>query len=584
MKISSLSLGAIVAAVVSVAACGGGSGGGESSEDPGTASVGSFSSLPSVDLSNYDYSASGAQAMIAKSMHVGKAVGAASSNKSRAGCEVNSQKDNIIRQSKMAQLERCFPEAMEAGSLISIPSDEYAYYHISVPAEPGGPGEKGGGCGGAGGKSLYMRLGRFTGGSELHVDTCFDRGSGVTQAGSSTYRASGDDYLVSVVRVDSCGDQTFNGSLNIAFSGVSVANGVATFDDTTGQVVVDGAMRDNFGRGSIHFGAFASDHHNEVRGAFTANFDDEVMGGTQAFTNKVFSQFGGAEATKTGSAKFYFNGSFPAFPVSNMVPPGMPDSAKPQFFQFMSTMLGTTVNAANYTTLYTCPNPACSPEDPAGCQPVLDTDGDHMCSQEMTKVESFSISGTPPDLTFLLIDSANSAFFTAVNAFDLANIAIPADAAIPFTRDWNCQPSGSWIEVDPTNADLTAAQFAALQSKMEACQAIQQSAQEFKGMGEYRCHEEEVQNNVQGKGECTSGECQFDPWEGLQCFPETATGMGPLKKLWDDNPVTDHGALQTWLGSYDILRTLCTHCKESKGETPGGGLPADSCGIFAPQP
>lgn len=548
MRNKLLSLGFVAFAALWCASCGGAASGGSS----GTATVASLSSLPSVDLSNYDYSSSGGSAMIAK-------VEAASSSaqSSRAGCEANSQKDNAIKQSMMAQLSRCYPEAMEAGGLISIPTGSYGYYRIAVPKSDDFSVNSE--------KTMYMRLGRFGEGSILHVDMCQDRGSGAAQNDSSTYTASGSDYIVNVVHAETHGEFSFSGSFDVTFKGATVTNGTVAFD-AAGEVLADGVFIDNFGKGRMHFGAFPADEHNEIQGIFHNSFTDPTFG-TQDFESKVYALFGGAGTTKTGTALFSFDGSFPAFPASQMLPPGMPPEEANEMYGYLSAQLGQTVIA---TTLL-CPPNDCS--ESRECFPTVAAGA--TCEQSMDDIESFSISGIAPDLTFALIADDASAFYAAVSGGGsaiLAALAAPTESSVPFTRVWDCQPVGAWQEINPEEifaADIAKApDLAALRAKMEACVETERLMSERDGMDSYSCQSDEVKDTVENDAGCEGESCSFElTWDKVACFPETDTGTGPLMSIWDAmGPVAQY---DDFGDNYGNLVKLCNACTGSSGADAG---------------
>ncbi|MBI3541192.1 MAG: hypothetical protein HY073_03525, partial [Deltaproteobacteria bacterium] len=291
------------------------------SSGTGTASTASLSTVPSVDISNLDLSTttSSSSSLSAAALRTGdnddmEALDADSSTKkglagnmnqigsaSRAGCESNSHKQEVIRMGQQAQLERCYPEAMEKAGLITIPTGSYAYYQIVPPAEAkqgsskacdGIPAErtdeiaacKKGGDGPAN-STMNLRIGRIDG--SLQIDMCND----TTLVDESTYGASGSKYTADVTH-----QQSFNGNSNaMNFAGTidlgtdgKVTNGIPDLG-TTGSASVTSRMNGGPGSGSIAFVADGATKSNKVSGGFLGGFKDQRSGLSTSFTGKVYS-------------------------------------------------------------------------------------------------------------------------------------------------------------------------------------------------------------------------------------------------------------------------------------------------------
>lgn len=609
-------------ALVALPACGGGGGG------AGGDSVATLSGVPTIDLSNYDYSTSGASAMVAaKEKGLGDNVGA-EGRFSRAGCEASSHKQHIIMESKMVQLSRCYPEAMDAAGLITIPSGSYGYYRILVPeslmvddpndqpeTSPELPDQCVALCPSEPppqecldcveqhcqaipddpvcdelqqylaqvvrqqnpvAEIILMRLGRFENGTALHVDMCKESqvDGSVRRTEESTYTASGESIVATIIHKDQYEGESFNMAFDITFTGASVdADGIATLG-AGGSAVADGRFIDPYGEGHIHFEALADTRSNVLYGTFSGNFEDAFLGGTQQFTDKMYAQFGGAD--RTGTGKWFYSGTFPAFPVSLMVPEGISDAELADFLSFMSQELGVPLSQNEgdqyyYGDVFTCPPANCTPESPPeDCAPVVD-DGDGICVENgRTGVESFRIAGTPPNQTFTIIPDALSAFFDAVDAYDIA--ALSADVGtIDYARSWDCTPANEWTVIDPS--EYFGAQVAAerevnatvLQNRIQGCMQLEEQARAGGGMGEYRCHQEEMGDDIEGEGMNDEGEFDFNPWEPVACDPLAQGDGGPLDDIWDGNVQ----GIQTPFPTFAELQDACEICRDTLGAGEG---------------
>jgi hypothetical protein len=498
----------------------------------GTASTASLSSLPSVDLSNYDYSGGGSAKILAKT-GIGENIGKTGS-KSRAGCEADAHRAHIIMESKMAQLDRCYPEAMEAAGEIIIPDGSYAYYKILVPdhpeeidgfikfnpkyklaksSEPPAGGPRGG--------TMLLRIGRGLGSglNEMHIDMCTEGTGAATRMSESTYAASGSVYNASVVRKGSFGDEddSFNMAFELEVDAVSVSNGIADLG-SSGSVKATGRFIDPWGRGQINYQAEASTRTNIIYGGFGAEFVDDYLGGTQKFDDKMYSSFGGDN--RTGTGKWLFSGTFPAFPVSHMMPPEISEGEKDDFYKFISEELGTTVDENNVDTLKVCPNPACDHDNPTPETCGMIVSNDSTCVEDgHAGIESFAITGSQGSLIFAVIDHSLSPFYNAVNGVSFSDETLfPASVAeINYSRDWNCQAEGDWIEINPEQLARVAKGVLAktpeeierMTTKMAACIELENDAMKGGGMGEFRCHEEGMKGEVEEAGKGGQGGFDF---------------------------------------------------------------------------
>lgn len=491
---------ALFAVAFIVAGCGSSGGGTGTDTEDGTTSVATLIALPSVDLSSYDYSSATADGSISK----GLKSDTVDANASIAGCVTNIQKENIIRQSILAQFERCVPEGMEYGGLITIPTDDYSYVRIkmpttslTIPTDTRASDQIVANQSKSGGSGLsfslpeyvYYKVGRI--GGELQVDSCFKMSDDeiASQVGSSTYSATDNVYNVIVTRHEAQGSINFSGRLDISFSGFTAADSnddglVEVNSGNNYSVTVAGKTIDNYARGMANFTADAAAAKNVISGAI--NITKSTGGGTQDVTEKIYSELGDIQGSIIGSAQFSSSGTRPADQMT-----------------------------VGDTTGYFCPpsdchcksltdtNAECVLED---CRPVPATTqvgGNYVCSYDRSGVESFSISGEPPDLTFTLISDLESSFFTSVDAFDLATLTVPSETEIAFLRTWDCEAVGSWTEIDPATimeqlaSTVSTIRLQEMVNKVASCMELKQKAGNRKGMDQNNC----VRENMQKMGQ-----------------------------------------------------------------------------------
>jgi len=508
-------------------ACGGsgGSSSGSSRAAGGgsEATVESLSSLPSVDLSNYDASSSSSSAnlssLLSRSVSsnivnrgIGENLGGAG-GASRAGCDANMHKKEMIRMSQMAQLSRCYPEAMETLGLFEIPDNRFAYYQLTPPEEdvediaakcdgiPEQDAERRAMCeqeGGKGGMEMKIRIGNYSG--ELRIDMC-EGGSLVDEA---TYSADGSIYTASIVHIGDWMGQTEKSSFDLTVdlgTGGSVTNGIVTLGDD-GSIDAQGVMSGGFGSGNMRFERIESDSSNRIRGGFAGSFTDPMTDMTSSFDGKVYSRFGGS--SNTGCAKFSFGGTMPPMRFIDMLPMDIPEDQKANFIKTFCNDLGITVEgdqctAANTADLLLCENPDFDHSNPsATTKPMIPLgSGETECGEvSHSGIECFAISnvtmtggfGNRVRQGFTIIATSGSPYFDEVNAFDLSglssNITEPA-----YSRNWDC--TGTFTEVDFTSVSM-----AEMDSAMSACFALEEKAFENQGMSEYNCGEQQQMNGV----------------------------------------------------------------------------------------
>ena len=560
----------LVASSISFTNCGGGGSassatttGGASDPGVGTASVKTLASIPSVDLANLDLSTGSTTTNLAVRKAISKDFKDALNKvggSSRAGCEANMHKQEMIRMSQEAQLDRCYPEAMETVGVITIPEANadgtgYAIYKIKPPngqdkggkqvkfeqppggggpggdhqgeggpgGDQGGGGQQGGGSSnqkspcdnipsdhtdeiaackggeGAGDKGMLMKIGRI--GNALKIYMCEGTDT-PTLVNESSYTADGSKYTMVTTRKGTFNGHTEGSTINVV---VDLGTTGSVTDDkvdlgTDGTAKATGIIDGGFGKGSQTFEANAADDSNIVSGVFSGDFKDP-QGNQTTFTGKVYSQFGGA--TKTGTAQFGFTGKPPPMKVSNMIPPDMATDQQDNFLLTFGSQLGATITADSLL----CPNPDFDPQHPdqntAGIPPmkVLE-DGVTECEEvSNTGVESFSITngtvagnyGDSVEQTFAIIANADSAFFDAVDAFDLSTLSL-ADATVALSGDWDCTGTATELDFAVLMADSSAA--TTIETAMKSCQAIEEKARGNQGMGGYNCNQQQQQNGV----------------------------------------------------------------------------------------
>ena len=466
-----------------------GASGAPSVDIPSGASVASLSTVPTMDLSTLDTSASSAALSVWSALTSKSAIVQGSKRfgedlrgvgqSSRAGCEANAHKDEIFRMSQMAQLDRCYPEAMEAAGIFAPIAEGFAYYSLTPPEGDAGDVEKMCGdipdemvdektaCeegGGGGPKDVKIRLGLI--GGVLQIDMCE---SGTLQ-NEADYAAAGSVYSASVTRIGNFLGKTdrskFTMTVDLGTTG-EVTDTLVTLGD--GSASASAQMNSQFGDGLISFEATASD--NAITGAFAGDFIDPFTGESTTFTGKVHTKFGPSD----GCAKFSFSGAPPPMRVQDMIPFGIDTAQLADFLQTLGAELGIDLTEANYLDARLCPNPAFNPEafDPA-IKPMVAANDDGGCTTlENTGIECFAIStgttttdfgSTEDTQTFTTIANADSSFYETVSVFDL-NILDPTVDPVAFTRDWDCVGAFTAISFE----SLTPTQMTALQPEIEKC-------------------------------------------------------------------------------------------------------------------
>lgn len=542
----------------------GGCGGGSSSSDSssggsgtgtGTASTASLSTTPSTDLSALDFSqsSSGSTSLSALSALAMKDATSSSDKKglghnlnevgnpSRAGCEANSQKQEIFRHAVDAQLPRCYMEAMATANIFAIPTDgTYLHAHIKPPADLDDNRDKacdnipkerekeraackaGEGQGGPGKDGIKARAGVISG--VLQLDLCEGKDG---QTESANYSASGSKYTLNATRKRT--HPNFEGknveehasittTIDLATTG-SVAKSAVTLG-AAGSATATASMKGHFGSGTLNFEAIGSDSSNRVSGVFNGEFTDPRSTGKSNFTGKLVSRFGGS--TKTGTAKFSYTGKPPPFKVSDMIPFDLPEAQIANFLKSFGGELGIELTTSNYKDKVLCPNANFDPgkdiddqgTSAAKPKPMVLGDLTTGCSSVThTGVESFSIAnGTKKgnftsliSQVFTRIADAGSPYFDEINSSDLSKLTEKTTDAFP--QVWDCTAgTGTFTEFD--FAKFTPAQISALEPEIKACLALEEKLHGNEGMGGNDCNQKQQQgdvNNFAKEGPPTQG-------------------------------------------------------------------------------
>lgn len=488
-----------------------------------TASAGSLSTVPSIDLSNYDSTTSASSDISApeKDVSAAKSVGLKVAETkphqvglgSRAGCEYNMHKLEVFRHSQEAQLDRCYPEAMEKGGLITIPTGSYAYYSVSKPAETaeershkceGIPADMAAerakcaeGKEGAGAGEMRLRIGRFD--NELRVNLCQ---AGVeTSSGVYTVTSGASGATAGIQAVNT---RSFNGHDDkIRFTATgkglkAITDGIPTeWDSTEGDMSASVAVSGGFGSGTNSYDYNPNTRVATLNGYFSGSFTDARNSAPTAFSAKVHSV---ADAAGVGCTKYSFTGGPPPMKVSDMVPFNVSSSNLSTFLQSISVAMGVSITTGNYQTLKLCMNPAFNPDGDSRdltVKPMIAANGDGSCpTVTHTGTECFSITNTTTtdpfgkhnkvEQIFKMVDSATVSYYAAVNAFDLGTISTDV-GSFTHLNDWDCAAGTSGFSAITFDAPPTAAQLAKLQSAMQECSSLEARARGNSGMGGYNC-------------------------------------------------------------------------------------------------
>lgn len=520
----------------------------------GTASVETLAAIPTLDLSSYDSSDSASasiavlnpSAMIKEFGEGLRDVG----NPSRAGCEANMHKEEVIRMSQQVQLSRCYPEAMETAGFFTIPTNAYGYYNIVPPemeeAERGNmcdgvraadtekieACEAGGAeSGSKAGMNMKMRIGRFD--NELRIDICEGEAGGTASlVDESTYTAEGAVYGANITHIGNWGgnreSNNFVLNVNLGAAGY-VENGLAIIG-SDGSITADGYMDGGFGSGHIRFEKIGSDS-NRVSGAFRGSFTDPYSDRVSSFTGRVYSRFNADE----GCAKFSGTGSMPPMPVQQMIPYDISETELNDFLRSFGIELGINLDSTNYQTVLLCDNPDFNPEAfDSTVKPLVVMSGETCPEVTHSGTECFSIErrtrttdfGTEFVKSYLVIDPTTAAYYEEVSAYDVSGLAA-AITTPAYSRNWDC--TGDFTSLDFST--FTAEQMAAAETAMQPCMVLEEEAFSREGMGGYNCNMQEQENAVNDFAETGP---EFGRFGGEYGFKESEFDTCPVM----ENPLS----------------------------------------------
>ncbi|MBI2982374.1 MAG: hypothetical protein HYY44_08850, partial [Deltaproteobacteria bacterium] len=464
---------------------------------------------------------------------------------SRAGCESNMHKQEIFRMGLQVELEKCYPTAMEAGGLITIPDGSQTLFHIQPPdpneiqdieqEEQHGKGgqppsgqrpprlakhteevdtkesfcgdipdefeEEKAACEGGehgGPESIKMRIGRGlgTGKDELQIDLCFGPDGGETLESEGTYTSDESLYTANMVRIGKfLGTEekmSFDMTVDLGTGG-TVTDGEVDLG-TDGAATAIAKMNGKWGGG--HFVFTADQEINTLRGGFSGEFKDPVSKTRTVFCGKTDAVFSATE----GCAKFQFKGAPPAMRMQDMIPYGIPAAQLDGFLKNIK-ICGANPTSTTYRSISVCPNPDFDPTQSGEVDcPMIATKADGTCEEVThTGVECFAISNGSSDgdfgkqvtQTFKRIADSKSSYFSVVKDIDMTAIACDKPA-IEFPRPWDC--TGSFTEVDFSGEEEF--DFEEMDTAMSRCFALEEKAFANRGMGGYNCHQEENMNGI----------------------------------------------------------------------------------------
>lgn len=370
----------LFAAMALIAACGGSSTG-------TTESLNSASDVPSLDAQNYDYSYTQPSSNLSKSLSISKA------NKpgevggfSRSGCEANSLKKQVIRNSKLPDMIRCYASFIESVTGTEM-TEAWRVFAISNFPEGQGPGES----------SFVVRMRKSPGGGGIDMDSCMG-GSKETEL-RTVANPGGGCTITSKNISNSWGDN----QMTITLTG---ACNSTTYDTAT--FAMD--FNDNYGYGSATLGANRADSFNTLSGAMYGTY------GGNAFTGKAYSKFG----ETYGSSKYNSVGTYPA--------------------QSISVMCGGNSYCTDYFAGlgFAADDYACFSETAPGSGIwVPEAAVEQKCTFDQTGVESFQVATTSNTQAFTVIDhsTVENSFYDDVYDHDLAALVQPT---ITYTDEWLC--------------------------------------------------------------------------------------------------------------------------------------------------
>ncbi|PIR20563.1 MAG: hypothetical protein COV45_05815 [Deltaproteobacteria bacterium CG11_big_fil_rev_8_21_14_0_20_47_16] len=440
---------------------------------------------------------------------------------SRAGCEQNMQKKEIVRNAAQAQLDRCYIQAFESAGLISIPTDgSRAVYFFKPPAEndedrskkcAGIPVERERertaclqGNEGPTGGAVAARVGFID--NALQIDVCSGTSeSNLKLENESTY-TGGDSPTFSAIRIGTWQGAAEKNSITGSLTGVSsIKNGAVTLSDT-GAATITALMDGGFGSGRMTFAANKLNY--TLIGGFSGSFTDPFSDSTTSFTGKVAAKVGkelASDATNKGTSQFSFTGRPPAMPLKNMIPFDMAGAQLENFLKTFGAEMNMVLTLSNYESVYVCPNPDFDFSRPdLSKKPMLQVSKGESCgSQTHTGIESFEVTnivesgnyGNKVEQTFKTIPDSQSPFYALISRVDLSKVSASA-GAIAFVRNWDCSGITAARTIDLSNPESVSAgvlaKLPALTTAMEECSQEEEKLRDNEGMGGHDCGGQEM--------------------------------------------------------------------------------------------
>ncbi len=449
---------------------------GASSSSTAASAATSLDDIPSVDSSDYDYSRTGSAVTLARGVE--DVMRTASGEFSRAACEANFLNNQIISESRQVEILLCYLRAMTTNvSGFTIPSDEYAYYSLTVPSIESGVADPTSSA-----FSFLMRVGLWestSGVSELKFDMC------ETGALSQEVRIQFSDADDSGV----CGlSGSVTQSYNSELMGMTIGNSYAidedssknaceelkaksTMDSYLSSVSLQAQMDGDMGTGIMTFGADPSTSTNTISGAMA------VTQGGNDFSSAIWAKFD----TSKGSAKYSASGTMPAMSCSSFLN-WIPEDSQAAF----ATALGLSSVDECTTTPYLCS----LDEDPYY---QLASDQDNAtCTFTDSGVDSYAIAKVSGEITkdsFTKSSSDNDYTATAT----AATLPSTTDVSIAFSDNWDC--TGSFTDLNIIELFISGILAPTI---LDSCMSLDEAMQEEveRGNNEGMCEQQKTQDNT----------------------------------------------------------------------------------------
>lgn len=404
----------IAAAAMLVAACSS-SGGGGSTTGGTVTEIDALSDVPTsvVDPAQYDHTQNSTLASLSKSASVSKVQGVGGF--SRAGCETDRMKKNIIRNAILPKTILCFMQAFETAGGVSAAGDN-AWNQWK------GDGAMGEDTGPPGVEAFQPRMAIKKSGDALTFAMC----NGTTQAMELYISTANNRYTGHVI--DAWGEG-HSSRLDFQADGTPDDFTTATF---TQSFVESNDYFAGFGSQSLE----ATPERNAVYGFYNEKH------GQQSFAGGVYAMFDNDEGTARFSQD---SGGYPAPTVQEVFQ--MCQQHNSECGEFENGWLGPTGWLATQCTLTLTANdricfPMCEEGQP--CCPTAAVGG--TCSIEAGEghTESFAINSSNP-LALIFTVAANSSYADEVAAATIPSSSTqPTIAFTSATADVDCSTSASW--------------------------------------------------------------------------------------------------------------------------------------------